>query len=104
MSTSNLKKHLKEDHKIDESKSVDDSTKSIHRYFTSDRNVPMATKRDEKFILIRDLVLLCCRDLLPFNLVDGKGLKDFLKVRALVYIPYSIVVYPANTRSEKSLA
>lgn len=74
--------HVEKDHKISlSSKSVVESTKSLHDYFDTERTMPSSNKSVVKFVLIRDLVLLCCRDLLPFNLVDGRGLRDFLEVR-----------------------
>lgn len=87
ISTTSLLNHVETDHKISiSSKSVGESTKSLHDYFATERTMPPSlSKSVVKFILIRDLVLLCCRDLLPFSLVDGQGLRDFLEVRFSIF-------------------
>lgn len=74
ISTTNLLAHIDQDHKIStHSKTIEESTKSIQQYFETERNVSSLSikKGDFKFVLIRDLALLCCKDLLPFDLVDG---------------------------------
>ncbi|KAJ6647948.1 hypothetical protein Bhyg_03173, partial [Pseudolycoriella hygida] len=61
------------------SKSLVESTASVVSYFNSERKIAPSSHRERKFVLIRDLVILCCRDLLPFNLIEGAGLCDFLE-------------------------
>lgn len=74
ISTTTLINHVQKDHKISiQSKTVDQTTKTIQNYFGADRTVFKSSKREVKFVLIRDLVLLCCKDLLPFDLVDGRS-------------------------------
>ncbi|KAJ6603181.1 hypothetical protein Bhyg_17824, partial [Pseudolycoriella hygida] len=51
----------------------------------------------KKFALIRDLVLLCCKDLFPFNLVSGEGLTDFV-------MKYNIIVSPEDMPCRVSIA
>ncbi|KAJ6648111.1 Transposable element Hobo transposase [Pseudolycoriella hygida] len=101
ISTTSLLNHVEKDHKMSfSSKSVEESTKSLHDYFATERTVPSSNKTVVKFILIRDLVLLCCRDLLPFNLVDGQGLRDFLekyKVSAVDDLPHRTSISRALT-------
>lgn len=87
--------HLENDHQITiSSKTVADSTKSIQKYFSSERVVSAGNPSQKKFILIRDFVLLCCRDLLPFRLVDGPGLQDFLEVGCSRKFNYFIFSQP----------
>ncbi|KAJ6636119.1 putative AC transposase, partial [Pseudolycoriella hygida] len=51
----------------------------------------------KKIALIRDLVLLCCKDLFPFNLVSGEGLTDFV-------MKYNIIVSPEDMPCRVSIA
>lgn len=44
----------------------------------------MKSKADKKFGLIRQLTLLCCRDNLPFSIVDGKGFRQFCVNRKII--------------------
>lgn len=75
--------HLDNEHKISvTTKSAAQSSKSIQSYFGTDRKVAESQK---KHLLVRDLVLLCCKDLLPFDLVEGNGLQDFFEVRVDAY-------------------
>lgn len=82
ISTTTLINHVQKDHKISiQSKTIEQTTRSIQSYFGTDRAVSSSSsKKQTKFVLIRDLVLLCCRDLLPFSFVDGQGLRDFFQV------------------------
>jgi len=37
-----------------------------------------SSSADKKYILARQLALMCCRDLLPFNIVEKPGFTTFL--------------------------
>ncbi|KAL3195467.1 hypothetical protein MRX96_015766, partial [Rhipicephalus microplus] len=72
VSTSNIQRHLVDEHKLqDDSKGA--SSVTVKNYF---QVVPRRnTSSSRKTLLTRDLVLLIARDLLPFNLVNGEGLQ-----------------------------
>ncbi|KAJ6639130.1 putative AC transposase, partial [Pseudolycoriella hygida] len=85
ISTTSLLNHVEKDHKISfSSKSVEESTKSLHDYFATERTVPSSNKTVVKFILI----------------LDGQGLRDFLekyKVSAVDDLPHRTSISRALT-------
>lgn len=82
-STGNLKNHLKSDHNITDATVSLNSTKNIQTFFIpKPRNDAMVTVTDakKKRSLVIDIVLMCCKDLLPFSITHGTGLRDFCMV------------------------
>lgn len=73
--------HLKSDHNITDATVAKNSTRNIQSFFSvTPRNDSGVTESAKKRALVIDIVLLCCRDLLPFSIVDGIGFKDFCMV------------------------
>lgn len=82
-STSNLTKHLSSVHDIvDSSVIASKSEKTMLQFFSTQPRTELdftsSTALKRKFVI--DIVLLCCRDLLPFDIVTGEGWKDFCLV------------------------
>lgn len=81
-STGNLSKHLTYEHKIVDSDTISGkSLQKIQTFFNPSPIIraglnPLNRKRQ----LVFDIVLMCCRDLLAFNLVAGQGMFDFCVV------------------------
>lgn len=99
-STGNLNKHLSYEHKILDSDNI--STKSlqtIKTFFDPSPTIraglnPLNKKRQ----LVFDIVLLCCRDLLAFNLVAGQGMFDFSVVS--IHERFNSLSYYYNQRQK----
>lgn len=82
-STSNLTKHLSLVHDIVDGATITSkSEQTLQKFFSttprSELNTTSATNLKRKFVI--DIVLLCCRDLLPFDIVTGEGWMDFCQV------------------------
>ena len=43
-----------------------------------------SSKDNKKYLLGRQLTLMCCRDLCPFNIVERSGFKHFLLLRGVI--------------------
>lgn len=69
-------------HGITQYKQLDESMRTLDSFFNTNRRHATTTSK-KKFTLIRDLVLLCCKDLFAFNLVSGEGLRDFFMVSVM---------------------
>ncbi|KAJ6648124.1 putative AC transposase, partial [Pseudolycoriella hygida] len=95
VSTGNLASHL-QSHGITQHKPLNETMRTLDTFFNTNRRVG-GTATKKKFALIRDLVLLCCKDLFPFNLVSGKGLTDFV-------MKYNIIVSPEDMPCRISIA
>lgn len=72
--------HLKTDHNITDATVAINSTRNIQSFFNVTPRNDSMTESTKKRALVIDIVLLCCRDLLPFSIVDGIGFKDFCMV------------------------
>ncbi|KAJ6639296.1 putative AC transposase, partial [Pseudolycoriella hygida] len=95
VSTGNLASHL-QSHGITQHKPLNETMRTLDTFFNTNRRVG-GTATKKKFALIRDLVLLCCKDLFPFNLVSGEGLTDFV-------MKYNIIVSPEDMPCRVSIA
>ncbi|KAJ6644340.1 hypothetical protein Bhyg_09307, partial [Pseudolycoriella hygida] len=95
VSTGNLASHL-QSHGITQHKPLNETMRTLDTFFNTNRRVGGTTTK-KKIALIRDLVLLCCKDLFPFNLVSGEGLTDFV-------MKYNIIVSPEDMPCRVSIA
>ena len=80
-STGNLTKHLSSVHNIvDKSEIYAKSSSTIAKFFSPVPSTSNIKDAQAKRKLVFDVVLLCCRDLLPFDIVEGEGFLDFCSV------------------------
>lgn len=89
-SSSNMMSHLKSDHNTTEGSIATNSTRNIQSFFSvKPRNDLASTESERKRKLVIDIVLLCCKDLLPFSITDGIGLTDF----CMVSFSCAVIIY-----------
>ena len=70
-STGNLRHHLLAIHQITESQQVKSTNEHVQSMFSRDRHGSAVSHAKER--LGHQLTLMCCRDLLPFSIVDNAG-------------------------------
>jgi len=105
VSTGNLMRHLRDEHKIRSDEDVAKARSNIKQFFSIDRfsksgggpgagascsktnNPPMRTT--DKWLLARDLALWFCKSLMPFDSVGDEGMIDFFKVSYVFLLSYS---------------
>lgn len=91
VSTSNHTAHLKNKHpdlilaSTTSGKQADGNIKSFLVAGEPSRKRPKS-ESDKKYLHARQLVLLACRDLLPFSFVEGEGFTNYALVRGIVNI------------------
>lgn len=88
-STGNLTKHLSSIHNIvDKSEIYGKSSSTIAKFFSPVPSPQTVKDAKAKRKLVFDVVLLCCRDLLPFDIVEGEGFLDFCSVSTVASCKY----------------
>lgn len=78
-----MTKHLSLVHEIVDSAAITKrSEQTMQKFFSTvpRENVNDLNAKDLKRKFVIDIVLLCCRDLLPFDIVSGEGWTDFCLV------------------------
>ncbi|XP_018360373.1 PREDICTED: uncharacterized protein LOC108759425 [Trachymyrmex cornetzi] len=78
ISTGNLIRHLADSHNIREDRRKVTEHK-LTNFFTIRPKNPFRKESDKKWLFGRHLVLMACRDLLPFTIVENEGFRDFLR-------------------------
>jgi hypothetical protein len=63
------------------------------------QSTTLLTAADKKWLLTRQLALMCCTDLLPFNIVEKPGFKRFLSQNNVVQDMGEIPVADTVSRS-----
>lgn len=73
--TGNMKNHLLAAHQLSESKQMKTTSEHIMSMFSRDFRKFKASQMKQQ--LGHQLTLMCCRDLLPFSIVENEGIVDF---------------------------
>ncbi|CAF3611898.1 unnamed protein product [Rotaria sp. Silwood1] len=87
-STGNMRNHLLAMHQITEAQAIKKTTKHIVSMFARNRDTTSSSQLKEK--LGHQLTLMCCKDLLPFSIVENEGFQDFLISNRIVNTKYDI--------------
>ncbi|CAF0869264.1 unnamed protein product [Didymodactylos carnosus] len=74
--TGNMKNHLLAVHRISEPHQTKTTNQHIISMFSQDHHATKALQLKQQ--LGHQLTLMCCRDLLPFSIVENEGFQDFL--------------------------
>ena len=69
--TGNMKNHLLAMHQIKEAQEMKSTSEHIRSMFSRDRATTKSSQVKEQ--LRHQLTLMCCRDLLPFSIVENEG-------------------------------
>ncbi|KAJ6640167.1 Transposable element Hobo transposase, partial [Pseudolycoriella hygida] len=99
--TSNLTAHLEQEHNIrDEVTLATSSSRMMQSFFAPIPKVASATlsTTSTKRKLVIDITMLCCRDLFPFNVVDGQGFLDFCKKYGIMSEPTDMPIRTTISR------
>nr|CAI5851446.1 unnamed protein product [Callosobruchus analis] len=102
IATSNLLRHLKDDHGIEDPQKTAKAT-TIQQFFT--QRIPSksaggrteVTPQKRKWLLARDLALWFARSLIPFDTVNDEAMIDFLK-------KYNVIVSETDLPSRQNIA
>ncbi|CAM4797910.1 unnamed protein product [Rotaria magnacalcarata] len=96
--TGNMKSHLLATHRISELQQTKIINQHIFSMFSRDRHAQKASQLKQQ--LGHQLTLMCCRELLPFLIVENEGFQDFLICSKLVNskedIPSKTILSPIN--------
>ncbi|CAF1526944.1 unnamed protein product [Rotaria magnacalcarata] len=96
--TGNMKNHLLAVHQLTEVNETRRTSNHILSMFSRDRNSTKSSQLKEQ--LGHQLTLMCCKDLLPFSIVDNEGFQDFLIANKVVStkteIPSRSILSPVN--------
>jgi hypothetical protein len=87
VATGNLSQHLRDVHHVVYTATNNASQKLMSSIFSSSPALKsqLSDKANEaKKLMTRQLALMCCRDLSPFNIVQKPGLQMFLKQRGVI--------------------
>jgi len=79
ISTGNLIRHLADSHGIREEVTKKVAENNLTNFFAVRPKNPSMKETDKKWLFGRHLVLMICRDLMPFTIVENEGFRDFLK-------------------------
>ncbi|CAF4343125.1 unnamed protein product, partial [Rotaria socialis] len=97
-STGNMKSHLLATHQVTDSQQTKTTNQHILSMFSRDRCTTKSSQLKQQ--LGHQLTLMCCRDLLPFPIVENEGFQDFLLSNKVVNlkseIPSRTTLSPAN--------
>ncbi|CAF4239159.1 unnamed protein product [Rotaria sordida] len=75
-------------HQITEAQAIKKTNKHIVSMFARNRDTISSSQLKEK--LGYQLTLMCCKDLLPFSIVENEGFQDFLISNKIVNTKYDI--------------
>ncbi|CAF1486934.1 unnamed protein product [Rotaria sordida] len=75
-------------HQITEAQAIKKTNKHIASMFARNRDTTSSSQLKEK--LGHQLTLMCCKDLLPFSIVENEGFQDFLICNKIVNTKYDI--------------
>ncbi|CAF4145215.1 unnamed protein product, partial [Rotaria sordida] len=96
--TGNMKSHLLAIHRISEPQQTKTTSQHILSMFSRDHHSQKASQLKQQ--LGHQLALMCCRDLLPFSIVENEGFQDFLICNKIVNskedIPSRTILSPIN--------
>ncbi|CAF4101875.1 unnamed protein product, partial [Rotaria sordida] len=96
--TGNMKNHLLSIHQVTESSQTKTTNQHILSMFSRDRHSMKSSQLKQQ--LGHQLTLMCCRDLLPFSIVENEGFQDFLISNKIVSskseIPSRTTLSPIN--------
>ncbi|CAF3381668.1 unnamed protein product [Rotaria socialis] len=96
--TGNMKNHLLAVHQLTEVNETRRTNNHILSMFSRDRDSTKSSQLKEQ--LGHQLTLMCCKDLLPFSIVDNEGFQDFLIANKVVSkkteIPSRSILSPVN--------
>ncbi|CAG4931316.1 unnamed protein product [Parnassius apollo] len=97
IATSNLLRHLKDAHGLDDT--LKTRTSTIKEFFTPriSGRIRDGSGKSDKWSLSRDLALWFARSLMPFDTVENDAMIDFLK-------KYSVIVSDADLPSRHNIA
>lgn len=73
-----MKNHLLATHRISEPQQTKTTSQHILSMFSRDHHKQKASQLKEQ--LGHQLTLMCCRDLLPFSIVENEGMDTFLAI------------------------
>ncbi|CAF3833892.1 unnamed protein product, partial [Rotaria sp. Silwood1] len=86
--TRNMRNHLLAMHQITEAQAIKKTNKHIVSMFARNRDTTSSSQLKEK--LGHQLSLMCCKDLLPFSIVENEGFQEFLISNKIVNTKYDI--------------
>ncbi|CAF1371570.1 unnamed protein product [Rotaria sp. Silwood1] len=96
--TGNMKNHLLSVHQVKEPQQTKITNQHILSMFSRDRHSTKSSQLKQQ--LGHQLALMCCRDLLPFSIVENEGFQDFLISNKVVSskseIPSRTTLSPIN--------
>jgi hypothetical protein len=84
--TGNMKSHLLAIHRISEPQQTKTTSQHILSMFSRDHHSQKASQLKQQ--LGHQLTLLCCRDLLPFSIVENEGMDIFFSNLIHIYYVY----------------